>query len=44
MNLQASHLASLLAANSGIDSCYRHAPKVAPAGEALELAGTLLKR
>ena len=43
MNIQASHLASLLATNSGIDAGYRHAPKVAPGGEPLELPGTLLK-
>ena len=43
MNLQTSHIASVLAANSGIDAGYRHAPKVAPAGEPLELLGTLLK-
>ena len=43
MNVQTSHIASVLAANSGIDAGYRHAPKVAPAGEPLELPGALLK-
>ena len=43
MNLPTSHLASLLGANSGIDTGYRHAPKVAPIGEPLELPGRLLK-
>jgi len=43
MNAQTSHLAGVLAANSGIDAGYRHAPKVAPPGEPLELPGALLK-
>ena len=43
MNIQTSHLASVLAANSGVDAGYRHAPKVVPAGGPLELPGTLLK-
>ncbi len=43
MNLQTSHLAGVLAANSGIDAGYRHAPKLVVPGEPVELPGTLLK-
>ncbi len=43
MTLQSTHLAGVLAANSGIDVGYRHAPKQVAPGEALEQAGALLK-
>jgi hypothetical protein len=43
MTSSATHLARVLATDSGIDSQYRHAPKRVTPGEPLVLPGALLK-
>jgi hypothetical protein len=43
MSVQSTHLASVLAEHSGIDTDYRHAHKHVTPGEPIELPGTLLK-
>ena len=43
MNLQETHLASILETSSGVDPGYRHAPKRVTPGEPLEPAGCVLK-
>jgi hypothetical protein len=41
--LTTTHLAHILATDSGIDPAYRHAPKLVTPGEPLEVPGTFLK-
>jgi hypothetical protein len=43
MTLQTTHLASVLATNSGIDAGYRHAPKQVTPGDPIEPTGAVLK-
>lgn len=43
MPLQTTHLAHLLATDSGVDPGYRHYPKRVTPGEPLETAGAVLK-
>ncbi len=43
MTFQTTHLASVLATNSGIDAGYRHAPKQVTPGEPIEPTGAILK-
>ena len=43
MTLQTTHLASVLATNSGIGAGYRHAPKQITPGDPIEPTGAVLK-
>jgi hypothetical protein len=43
MTFQTTHLASVIATNSGIDAGYRHAPKQVTPGEPIEPTGAILK-
>jgi hypothetical protein len=43
MTLQTTHLASVLATNSGIDAGYGHAPKQVTPGNPIEPTGSVLK-
>jgi hypothetical protein len=43
LSRQTTHLAEVLARDSGIDPCYRHRPKRVTAGEPIEPEGAVLK-
>jgi hypothetical protein len=43
MNLQVTHLRSILASDPGVDSNYRHRPKRVAPGAPVEIKGALLK-